>query len=75
MLFLTLHGYGVYANVLKVCAALQVPGVGLTPVAAAAPQTTSTELSKAADLAKKSTASLGKFQRKLPTALDKQVGL
>lgn len=35
--------------------------------------TNSQDLQKAADLAKKSTASLGKFQEKLPTAMEKSV--
>jgi hypothetical protein len=53
-----------------------VPGVGLAPVVNKAGEHTasaSADLQKAADLAKKSTASLGKFQEKLPTALEKKV--
>lgn len=54
-----------------------VPGMGLAPIAAksaSAPSVTaSQELIKAADLAKKSTASLGKFQEKLPAAMEKKV--
>ncbi len=55
-----------------------VPGVGLTPLVskATAPAiSASQDLQKAADLAKKSTASLGKFQEKLPAAMEKKVCL
>ena len=59
-----------------------VPGVGLAPIidksafSVSAPTVTaSSELIKAADLAKKSTASLGKFQDKLPAAMEKKVGV
>ena len=52
---------------------VNLPGVGLTPVVSggggnAGPPTisASAELLKAADLAKKSTASLGKFQVNIP---------
>lgn len=50
----------------------KVPGVGLTPTIASESQT-SDDLKKASHLAKKSTASLGKFQEKLPSALEKKV--
>ena len=50
----------------------KVPGVGLTPTTKVDAQT-SNDLKKASELAKKSTASLGKFQDKLPSALEKQV--
>ena len=50
----------------------KVPGVGLTPLTKGDTQSKD-ELKKASELAKKSTASLGKFQEKLPTALEKKV--
>merc|ERR1719361_3273699 len=50
----------------------KVPGVGLTPTTSATSQSSS-DLQKASELAKKSTASLGKFQEKLPKALEKKV--
>ena len=46
--------------------------MGLTPTTSATSQSSS-DLQKASELAKKSTASLGKFQEKLPTALEKKV--
>ena len=56
---------------------VNLPGVGLTPVVSggggnAGPPTisASAELLKAADLAKKSTASLGKFQVNIARSLD-----
>jgi regulator of ribosome biosynthesis len=52
-----------------------VPGVGLTPLVSkggAPTVSVSQDLQKAADLAKKSTASLGKFQEKLPKAMEKK---
>ena len=50
----------------------KVPGVGLTPTASADPKQSSNDLKKASELAKKSTASLGKFQEKLPKAMEKR---
>merc|ERR1719220_2067649 len=50
----------------------KVPGVGLTPMNPKESQT-SDDLKKASALAKTSTASLGKFQEKLPSALAKKV--
>lgn len=50
----------------------KVPGVGLTPMNPKESQT-SDDLKKASALAKTSTASLGKFQDKLPSALEKKV--
>ena len=54
-----------------------ISGVGLTPLVSGpkgggAVVSASQDLQKAADLAKKSTASLGKFQEKLPTAMEKK---
>ena len=52
-----------------------LPGVGLTPLVSKGGTPTvsvSQDLQKAADLAKKSTASLGKFQEKLPKAMEKK---
>ena len=52
---------------------VKVPGgAGLTPAAGSkdAPGQGSDDLKKAAELAKKSTASLGKFQKKLPGKKD-----
>ncbi len=57
---------------------MKVPGVGLTPVVASEKSSSSssrqgsTELGRAAALAKGSTASLGKFQPGLTSALEKQ---
>ena len=52
----------------------KVPGVGLTPTTSKQSQGQSSEdLKKASELATKSTASLGKFQQKLPNKLQKQV--
>ena len=50
----------------------KVPGVGLTPTVSNQAQS-SDDLKKASQLATKATASLGKFQEKLPTALEKKV--
>jgi len=50
----------------------KVPGVGLAPMNPTESQT-SDDIIKASQLAKKSTASLGKFQDKLPSALEKKV--
>merc|ERR1711962_1235201 len=50
----------------------KVPGVGLTPMVPTESQR-SDDLKKASALAKTSTASLGKFQEKLPSALAKKV--
>jgi len=50
----------------------KVPGVGLAPMNPTESQT-SADIQKASHLAKKSTASLGKFQDKLPSALEKKV--
>ena len=55
---------------------VSVPGVGLAPIVSkttASAVSASQDLQKAADLAKKSTASLGKFQEKLPAAMEKKV--
>ena len=50
----------------------KVPGVGLTPTTSKQGQS-SDDLKKASELATKSTASLGKFQQKLPNNLQKKV--
>lgn len=50
----------------------KVPGVGLTPTNPGEGQS-SDDLKKASQLAKKATASLGKFQEKLPSALEKKI--
>merc|ERR1711902_266500 len=51
----------------------KVPGVGLTPTASADPKQSSNDLKKASELAKKATASLGKFQDKLPKSLENKI--
>ena len=50
----------------------KVPAVGLTPTTSVDPQT-SGDLKKASEIAKKSTASLGKFQENLPKSLEKNL--
>ena len=50
----------------------KVPGVGLTPTISTESQS-SNDLKKASELAKKSTASLGKFQEKLPKTLENKL--
>ena len=50
----------------------KVPGVGLTPTISTESQT-SNDLKKASELAKKATASLGKFQDKLPKSLENKI--
>ena len=50
----------------------KVPGVGLAPTSSKHSQS-SDDLKKASELATKSTASLGKFQQKLPNKLQKKV--
>ena len=50
----------------------KVPGVGLTPTISTESQS-SNDLKKASELAKKATASLGKFQEKLPKSLENKI--